>query len=271
MERRSGGPGRVVASAAGGLLGAVSGSAARLRRGKPLHPRGTVLAGRLVRHGSARPWGAAWLDEPGEDAAVVRLSRAVGLPSGLPDVLGLALRVPGAPVDERGDGDGEDGGDGGAVVDLLFATTGLGRLSRWALVPHRDVAVPYGALLPLRAPRGLVLLAVAPAGEAVGAGRLSWRLLAAAPLGEWEHVGDLDVDLAGLTREDLRDGLRGDDAPVDFEPVLHTPPGLTVPPVLAALRHPAYASARRGRRADPAGVEARPSAVLPIVGRPAGA
>jgi len=66
--------------------------------------------------------GAAWLDDAGEDDVVVRLSRAVGLPPPAPDVFGLALRVPTA---------------GGRYGDLLFASTGLGRLTRFTLTPAR--------------------------------------------------------------------------------------------------------------------------------------
>ena len=38
--------------------------------------------------------GVAWLDEPGADDVVVRLSRGGGLPAWCPDVHGLALRHP---------------------------------------------------------------------------------------------------------------------------------------------------------------------------------
>jgi hypothetical protein len=48
----------------------------------------------------------------------VRQSRAVGLPSPAPDIFGLAVRVP---------------TEGGRHGDLLFATTGLGRITRFTL------------------------------------------------------------------------------------------------------------------------------------------
>ena len=66
------------------------------RPAKPFHPHGTVLHGVVRRHGGERPSGVAWLDEAGEDEAVVRLSRAVGLPAPVPDIFGVAIRVPGA-------------------------------------------------------------------------------------------------------------------------------------------------------------------------------
>ena len=51
------------------------------------------MRGRIYRHGLSGA-GVPWLDEPGEDEVVVRLSRAIGLPGGLPDIHGLAVRIP---------------------------------------------------------------------------------------------------------------------------------------------------------------------------------
>ena len=75
---------------------------------------------------------------------LVRQSRAVGLPYPAPDVFGLAVRVP-----------TEDG----RLGDLLFASTGLGRLTRFTLTA---AVTPYGrplsTLLPYRTPAGAVVL-----------------------------------------------------------------------------------------------------------------
>ena len=79
----------VLMTAAGSVLGGLSAAAALLRHGKPLHPAGTVYDALLRRTGTARRWGSAWLDEMGEDRGLVRLSRAVGLPAAVPDILGL--------------------------------------------------------------------------------------------------------------------------------------------------------------------------------------
>ncbi|WP_019816327.1 hypothetical protein [Saccharomonospora saliphila] len=204
------------ACAVGSVLGEVFGTIARLRRAKPLHPRGTVYDAVLRRRGSPEPWGAQWLDVPGEDHGLVRLSRSVGLPRPLPDVLGLAFTFSGPAGDRH---------------DVLLATTGLRPGARFALLPRRDpFAVPYGSLLPYRAPRGLVLLAAVPV---AGAG---FRLFTAAPVGRWREFATLE--LAGRTGP-------APDQPIRFDPVLHLPPGLSWPPVLARLREPAYAAARR--------------------------
>ncbi len=205
------------AFAAGSVLGDVFGTLARLRHGKPLHPRGTVYDAVLRRTGSPEPWGAEWLDAPGEDHGLVRLSRSAGLPPPLPDVFGLAFTFSGQSGDRH---------------DLLLATTGLRPGARFALLPRRrdPFAVPYGSLLPYRAPRGLVLLAAVPLTGA------RFRLLAAAPAGRWREFATLE--LTGRTGPEP-------DQPIRFDPVLHLPPGLSWPPALARLREPAYAAARR--------------------------
>ena len=105
---------RAASSAGGQLLRAATGVVAARPAAKPLHPRGSVVRGTLRRTGAAERTGAAWLDDAGEDSVLVRQSRAVGLPAPVPDIFGLALRVP--------TGEGRHG-------DLLLASTGLGRLT----------------------------------------------------------------------------------------------------------------------------------------------
>lgn len=228
---------------AGATLGAGFRVAATARGDKPLHPTGVVLAATVRRWGTTRRWDAAWLDEPGTDVGVVRLSRSLGLPQPLPDVLGLAL--------------GFD--DAAGRHDLLLSTTGLGRAGRFALVPRRDpAAAAYTSLLPYRTPRGRVLLAAVPdrrVGEAAG---LRFRLLAAAPTGPWTEFGVLGT--AGLAE--------AADAQLAFDPVLHPLPGLVIPPALAVIRARAYAGARRARgEALPAeAVAADPTPT--VLGRP---
>ena len=205
--------------AAGAVLAAVAGRLARLRGARPVHPRGSVVRATVRRTGTVRPWGSPWLDEPGEDAAVVRLSRSIGLPAPLPDVLGLALRTT--------DADGDH--------DLLLSTTGSGRLTRFLLAPRRSAAGSrYGSVLPARSPRGLVVLAAVPV-EGAEEGGARFRLVAATPTGPEEPFGELL----------LHGPLDGPDADLSFDPVLDPLPGLAVPAALAAVRGPAYAAARR--------------------------
>ena len=77
------------------------------RTTRPVHPRGELLHGRLYRHGLWPATEATWLDEPGRDDVLVRLSR--------PD--SLALRIPVG---------------GGRSGDLLLTGTG-GLLGRYVL------------------------------------------------------------------------------------------------------------------------------------------
>lgn len=207
-------------SAAGAVLGEVFGAAARLRQGKPLHPHGTVYRAVLRRTGSPERWGAEWLDTPGEDLGLVRVSRAIGLPQPLPDVLGLALTFSGAVGDRH---------------DLLLATTGLRSGARFLLLPGRNpFAVAYSSLLPYRAPRGLVLLAAVPVAKASDSDK--FRMLAAAPTGRWQEFATLELT--------ARSGA-APDQPIRFDPMRYVLPGLAWPPALARLREPAYAAARQ--------------------------
>ncbi len=135
-----------------GLAGAARAVAAVRPAAKPLHPKGDLVSGELVRTGTGpdAATGVPWLDEPGWDHVMVRLSRAVGLPRALPDIHGLALRV--ALDDER-------------HGDLLFATTGTGRWTRFMLAPGWKVQRPMTTLLPYRTPAGPVLLAIRAGAE----------------------------------------------------------------------------------------------------------
>src|SRR3954464_10620793 len=150
-----------VASSAGGQVLRVATRVVALRpAAKPLHPGGAVVEASLHRFGAAERTGIPWLDEGGDDRGALRLSRAVGLPAPAPDVFGLALRV---PVDAGGYG------------DLLFASTGLGRLTRFTLTAGLSPGGrPMTTLLPYRTPVGpLVLSAVLHGGETVS---LAWAV-----------------------------------------------------------------------------------------------
>lgn len=217
------------ATAAGAVLGALSGVVGRVRHAKPLHPTGVVLTGRLHRHGASS--GASWIDSAGDDDVLVRLSRGGGLPAWLPDVHGLALRVP----------------DGDRLADVLLSTTGSAPGLRHVLAPHLDVSAgTYTSLLPYRGPHGPLLLgARAVRRTPVGADpadvvqalrreplrlRLGWATLT----GPWRVFARLDLD--GPAEAAL-------DPPVHFDPL--TPPtGLGTYPWAAALRAAAYARAR---------------------------
>lgn len=215
-----------VLDAAGALVAAGAGALTTLRAGKPMHPVGAVLRGRVVRTGSTT--GITWFDGTGDDEVLVRLSRAVGLPPGWPDVHGLAVRSGGA--------------------DLLLSTTGRAVGLRHLLSFRRHVGGGcYSCLVPFRTERGPVMVAALPSPRrelpsdpaelAAALADDPWVLdLVWAPLGgAWRRFGTLVV--AGPARTAL-------DPPVRFEP-LAPPAGLDVPAWVARVRVPAYRTARR--------------------------
>lgn len=203
----------VLPRAGGQLLASAIGAVSAIRQTKkPLHPRGRVVDGVVRRRGGSRPAGVAWLDEPGEDPALVRLSRGVGLPAQLPDVHGLALRIPG----------------GDRPADLLLASTGLGRLTRFLLIPRRSGSRQVlTSLLPYRSARGSLLIG------AVRTADDTFDLLWARPAGEWVRFGELELSTPTA------------DASISFDPVLNRLPGLDIYPWVRHLREPAYRTARR--------------------------
>ncbi len=209
----------LVAAAGGQVLRAATAAMAAVRpASKPLHPRGDVIRGTLTRSGATPATGVPWLDEPGRDSVQARLSRAVGLPRFLPDIHGLALRVP-TPT---------------GFGDVLLASTGTGRATRFVLTVAREPGGrPMTTLLPYRAPAGAVLLGAHE--EAHG----RWELVVASLRGPWRSFGVLELP------------DEGEDASVSFDPVRNTIPGLEVDDWVRRLREPAYRTARRTRADEP--------------------
>lgn len=208
-----------LADAGGQALRAATRTVAVLRpAAKPLHPQGSVTGGVLRRFGAEERTGAEWLDGQGQDDVVVRRSRAVGLPAPAPDIFGLALRVPTT---------------GGRYGDLLLASTGLGRLTRFTLTASRSpYRRPLTTLLPYRTPAGPVQ--VAAVHRDASTLELSWALR----LGPWRTFAELRLDSAP----------GGDDPALSFDPVLNTLPGLETYGWVRRLREPSYLTARRSRR-----------------------
>ena len=209
---------RDVVSRTGGaaLQAAARGLAAVRPSAKPLHPRGQVVLGTLRRRGLEHRTGVAWLDEAGQDDVVVRRSRAVGLPDWLPDIHGIALRVP----------VGED-----AYGDLLLASTGWGAVTRFVLTASREPAVrPLTTLLPYRTARGPLLLGA----RALGPDDL--ELSCAHSVGAWQPFADLHLTATGT------------DPTISFDPVRNRIPGLEQYRWVTLLREPSYRTARDSRR-----------------------
>ncbi|MFG1945913.1 hypothetical protein [Nonomuraea sp. NPDC048826] len=200
---------------------------ARLRGGRVLHPRGRLLAGTLEVTGAGK-LGVPVLDERGRYEVIARLSKGGSLPGRLPDVLGLAMRLPGP-------------------LDLLLSTCGR---APWLLWPRAGFAAgPYSSVVPYASETGPVWLVAVPEGEnvpadpallpaALGRGQLLFHLLAA-------RKGGPSLPLATLRlRATLAEG-----ADLSFDPVRHAHPSLRIEGVLARLRRDAYRGSREGRDA----------------------
>lgn len=228
-------------------------AAARVRGGRPLHPRGVVLDATLRLHGTAGTWGAPFLDDEAELPGIARLSRSSGLPPPLPDLLGLALRwqqrsdtAPASTVPARR-GSADTGTD--VTAELLLATTGRSVPGRRALVPAATWAPAfYGSFLPYEA-SGIRLLLGAAARHAPGVPAdgsslqhavehrpLVLDLVVATPGGPWEKFGE--VELSGLARDDATQ-------PVRFDPARRPVPGLAPVGLLQEVRGPTYAAVQR--------------------------
>lgn len=159
------------------LVSHLAGLVASWRHAPALHPRGTVHACTLtVLGGPSAPqgaagtpgWGARLLDRPARHEGVVRLSRSAGLPRPLPDVDGMAVRLPGAGLD------GQD-------LDLLLVSAW-----RFVFVPT-GLSRTWSCILPFRTGTGrLVLLGARPR-------RDGFELFTAAPLGRWRRWAHLAV------------------------------------------------------------------------------
>jgi hypothetical protein len=141
------------------------GAATALRGARVFHPHGRTYDAVLTVTGGLGT-GASLLDEPGRHQGVARLSRGAGLPAPLPDVEGLALRLPGRGV-------------AGAPLDLLINSAW-----RYAFVPS-VLAPTWSAVLPHRTGSGrLVLIGARPDDG-------GFSLLVADPLGPWRQWGHL--------------------------------------------------------------------------------
>ena len=210
-----------VAGLAGTALGGAFYVAAKVRGGRPIHPKGVSYDATISRHGLRQPAGADWLDQPGEDRGVARLSRSAGLPESIPDVHGLALTFTGA---------------NGRRCDILLSSTGRSVPARFVLTPRRDPWTAfYSSLLPYATSGKPVLLAAVQVRDGnLRGGTRVFQLLAAELTGPWQPFGQLELhEPVGAAAERHR-----------FDP-RHVPPGLQWPSTVMRLREPAYTAAQK--------------------------
>ena len=223
------------ARAAGLALAAGLGLVAWATGRKPLHAEGRTWTADLRIDAPQTRLGVPLLRDRGVHPCTVRVSRAIGTPDGWWDIGGLALRLPGA-------------GTLGRPADLLFATTGTGRVTRHLLRPVRRAAGrSLTTLLPTRAGGHSMALLVRPIDDEPDP--QEFELAVAVDRGAWYVVG-----LLQLRQERF-------DAALRFDPIVDELEGTTAPPWVVALREPAYRWARRlsrhgGRTRDDVGPSA---------------
>lgn len=207
---------------------------ARLRGARVFHPRGAAYeatwsppAQDILRRSGSAPTTPC--------RAVVRVSRGVGLPEAVPDVLGVAVKV----LDLHGPGHDQD---------LLLASVAGGAFGSWLLMPRRSFArARFSTLLPYEVDgrRTPVVATVdgepdtTPRGTGDADGvRVRLELLdSRTPLGEVALGQRLPTSVA----EDLL-----------FDP-WHTGERLRPAGWLNRLRRPVYVASQRGRNAPPQG------------------
>ena len=193
-------------------------SASRGRR--IFHPRGAAYAARFTAvagHGGAAA--EIFADGFAHDA-LVRLSRGLGLRPPLPDVFGLALRLP----DVYGPGGHQD---------FLLASSGEGVAGRRLLRPTFGARTGmYSSLLPYEAGGGRLLVGARRAGEAADA----FDLLVARPRGRWRVAARLT--LTGRLDDAVARELR-------FDP-WNSGRGLVPAGVVNRMRGAAYRGSRHG-------------------------
>lgn len=193
-----------------------------VRPRRPIHCNGVLLEGTLTH--SRVFSGEEWLDSSDEEKVLARISRSVGLPDAMPDVVGLALRI----------------GD----ADVLLSTTGGGMPGRFLISPRRSVVDgPFTSLMPFRGRGGPVLLAVRREGPGPDLrtlsqlrshdGELQWGLHYSRLRGPWTRCGTLRLRIYDDQHQDPR-----------FDPVGRPPGGLDSYAWARELRVPSYALAQ---------------------------
>lgn len=209
---------------------------AAIRGKRFFHPLGVLTQGSIER---VAP------DDQGlpipTSGVVARISKAVGTPGPMPDAIGLALRVPGP-------------GDATKPWDMLLVSAASGAIGRvLALRPVGSwTSQTMTTLMPLQYHgkrwwlRARITTPVDGPGLSLAAvrariydGGIEMEVDQACGAGHFDPLAH--VKLTKVTSPGLDDD-------VSFDPVLNTPPGVSLyPDWLAGLRKSAYAQSREGR------------------------
>ncbi|MBG6217216.1 hypothetical protein IWX75_001670 [Arthrobacter sp. CAN_A6] len=244
---------QLLTSAAGHGLTAIFRALKKVRPERPIHSRGLRLTGTVEVRPSAGASGISWVDTPGTSTVTARISRSVGLPDGLPDVVGLAFRLQGGP-DALGAGEsdsralGRPDAVGPSGGDVLLSSTGWSRTGRFVLSPRlRADRAPLTTIIPYRGSEGPVLIGARALGSEalpaslkgferkLGGGTWTLGLYYAHPRGPWHQFGILSLCL----------DLLGEEEDSRFDAVLNPLPGAGTYDWARRLREPSYAVARQ--------------------------
>lgn len=230
----------------GQLLARSLAALARVRGGKPFHPRGMVYEATLSVDGRApRLVGESLLGRPDRHRAIVRFSRSAGFPPALPDAFGMAIRLP----DVHGEGRHQD---------FLLVTSVDRPILHHLLVPVTDAQqTVYSSLLPYTAGNRVFLIGARPSPEsprpagrtaderlerAASTGDLRFALTVARMSRRFTAIGELRV---GARLPDIADSIA-------FDP-WNTGGNVAPAGALNRLRRPAYRRAQATRRRLEAG------------------
>lgn len=191
---------RVMGTAGGAAFGTLLAGVSALRRSKSVHPRGSVREATLRTDGSG-PAGSTLLSGAAEHRAVVRFSRSLGVPSPLPDLLGMAIRI----LDAYGEGRHQD---------LLLITSIDAPVLHHLFVPARSArGRSYSSALPYGAGDERFLVGAVPTGSD------AFALSVAPVMGRFSSVGHLALgarlpDQANAITFNVRQNCGGGLAPV---------------------------------------------------------
>lgn len=216
------------------MLARVMEMLSRLRRKRVFHPHGVGFAAVLEPLGD-RPTGAAALDR--ESEAVVRLSRALGLPEWLPDPCGLGLRIP-------------DAHGPGRHQDILMVSSSRPVVGRHAVLPARGfLDRHYSTLLPYElGGRRILLGARSTEPDGVGPKLADLRRRDAAGLDFELEMADVGGDWRPVARLSLRQRMSPEETErLELDPT-NTGGGLRLAGIVNRLRGPSYRGSQNGRR-----------------------
>jgi len=216
---------RVTTDVAGRGLARLFAAIKVVRRPRPLHPHGALFEGHIEwRSTTDNHSGVAWIDVPptsGRQDVTARVSRSVGFPPPLPDVIGLAFRV----ATEY------------APADIELASSWLGVPGRFLLRPGQRVAGAFSTVMPYRGDFGPVMIAARPTarGDDRPKGRWNIDLFYATSTSKWRKFAVLSLDARPMP----------DSTDLRFDPVLNPPPGAGTYGWARRLRVRSYAVARK--------------------------